>query len=79
MNLIREHREAIIPKMTQMQLAEIIGVSVDSIRRYEAGMREPRSSELKKMSEIFGCTIDDLVNPTLTPAGSDAPQGSPEN
>lgn len=76
MNLIREHREAMIPKMTQMQLAEIIGVSVDSIRRYEAGTREPRSSELKKMSEIFGCTIDDLVTPTLTPAGSQAQQGT---
>jgi len=76
MNSIREHREAMIPKMTQMQLAEIIGVSVDSIRRYEAGTREPRLSELKKMSEIFDCTIDDLVaNPTPPPAGSEALQG----
>ena len=64
MNSIREHREAMIPKMTQMQLAEVIGVSIDSIRRYEANTREPRVTELKKMAEIFDCSMDDLVNPT---------------
>lgn len=72
MSLIREHRDAM--RMTQEQLAKKIGLSTMTIARYEAGSREPRATELKKMAEIFGCTIDDLVNPTPPPAGSEVPQ-----
>lgn len=74
MILIKKYRE--VARMTQQQLADLLEVSRQTIVRFENGTYEPRLSELKKMSEIFGCTIDDLVNPTLTPAGSQAQQGT---
>lgn len=74
MILIKKYRE--VARITQQQLADLLEVSRQTIVRFENGTYEPRSSELKKMSEIFGCTIDDLVNPTLTPAGSQAQQGT---
>jgi transcriptional regulator with XRE-family HTH domain len=77
-NSIREHREAMVPKITQIQFAEAIGVSVDSIRRYEANTREPRVTELKRMAEFFGCSMDELVNPTPPPAKPAAQQGKIE-
>lgn len=67
MNSIRKYRKTM--KMTQQQLADLLGVSRMTIGRFENGNYEPRVSELKKMSEIFGCTIDSLVNPMSTPAG----------
>ena len=64
MNAIKQYREA--AGFTQLKAAQEIGISLDSIRRYETGTREPRATELLKMSELFGCTIDELVgkNPT---------------
>lgn len=64
MNAIKKHRET--AKLKQAELAEKIGISTVTLSRYENGEREPRVTELRKMSEIFGCTIDELVgkNPT---------------
>ena len=50
--------------LTQGQLAKKMGVALDSISRYENGKREPRASDLRRMAEIFECTVDDLLNPT---------------
>jgi transcriptional regulator with XRE-family HTH domain len=49
--------------LTQTELASKIGVSLDTVWRWESGKREPRSSELLKMATFFGCTIDKLINP----------------
>lgn len=73
MIFIKEYRKA--TNMTQAQLAEKLGVSRQSIVRFENGACEPRLSELKKMSVLFGCKIDDLSNPTQPPAGLGALQG----
>jgi len=55
--------------LTQDSLAELIGCSRQTITRWESGIREPRSSDLIKLSLIFQCSIDELVankvkNPT---------------
>lgn len=34
--------------LNQIDLAQRVGVSIDSVRRWEAGKREPRLSELEK-------------------------------
>ena len=48
--------------MTKLALSEKIGVSNDSIRRWEDGTREPRTSDLQKLSEVFGVPVDELLN-----------------
>ncbi len=40
--------------MTQAGLARLVGVSVDTVRRWEAGSREPRATELQALAEVFG-------------------------
>ena len=64
MNAIKQYRKS--TGLTQLQTARKIGISLDSIKRYEAGTSEPRATELLKMSELFGCTVDELLgkNPT---------------
>jgi len=52
---------------TQRDLAEKVGLSETTIWNYENGRREPRLQDLKKFAEVFNCTIDELVNPTLPP------------
>lgn len=64
MNAIKKFREN--AKLKQAELAEKIGISTVTLSRYENGEREPRATELLKMSELFGCTVDELLgkNPT---------------
>lgn len=52
---------------TQKDLAEKVGLSETTIWNFENGRREPRLQDLKKFAEVFNCTIDELVNPTLPP------------
>lgn len=40
--------------MSQSGLARLVGVSVDTVRRWEAGSREPRASEIQALAEVFG-------------------------
>lgn len=57
-------------------LASKMAVDATTITRWETGMRKPDVDSLIKLSQILNCTVDDLVNPTLTPAGSQAQQGT---
>ena len=83
-NQIKKYRES--ARMTQVELAEKLKISPVSLCRYETGERVPRWQEIKTMCQIFTnagivCTPEKLMdeNPTSTPAGSEAPQGNPEN
>ena len=49
--------------LTQTQLAKMMGMSLDTVSRYETGKREPKASDLCKMAEIFHCTLDELMTP----------------
>ena len=75
MNAIREFRKK--KGWTQKDLADKLGVALDTISRYETESREPRASELKKMAEIFGCSVDAILNPTPSPAAENR-QGTAE-
>lgn len=46
---------------TQYSLAEAVGVSVDSIRRWENGKQEPRLGELKMLARALGVSVGVLV------------------
>ena len=52
--------------MTQEQLAMLLGVSRQSVAKWEAGQSTPEVDKLMKLSDLFGCTLDELVNGDLT-------------
>ena len=48
--------------MTQEQLAMLLGVSRQSVAKWEAGQSTPEVDKLMKMADLFGCSLDELVN-----------------
>lgn len=52
--------------MTQEQLAMLLGVSRQSVTKWEAERSYPEMDKLLKMCDIFGCSLDDLVKGDLT-------------
>lgn len=60
MNNIKKLREQI--GMTQKQLAQAIGCSESAVSHWEKGKRDPDFETLLKMCDIFGCSVDYLLN-----------------
>ena len=56
---IKERRES--SKMTQADLARAVGVKRSTVAMWESGAVYPRVEFLIKLSDLFGCTIDELV------------------
>ena len=59
--------------MTQEQLAMLLGVSRQSVTKWEAERSYPEMDKLIKMCDIFECSLDDLVKGDLTGRASAAP------
>lgn len=62
-------------KLTRAQLAEIFQMSVNTLRNYETGEREPGHSFLIKVAEKFNVSIDYLLGYDYkkeSPASNDA-------
>lgn len=55
-------------KMNQSELAALVGVSIDSIRRWESNKRPPRSVDLQSLAEILNTSVAYLVGETDDPA-----------
>ena len=59
--------------MTQEQLAMLLGVSRQSVTKWEAEKSYPEMDKLIKMCQIFECSLDDLVqgdvSATVSPLG----------
>lgn len=49
-------------QMSQEQLAEAVGVSRQTISKYETGEALPNIDKCKAMAELFDVSLDDLVN-----------------
>ncbi|MFR1646821.1 MAG: Fic family protein [Clostridia bacterium] len=58
-NKIKEYRE--LNKMTQKDIAEILGVEPATISKYEAGTIEPSIESLKNLAGTFNVTVDELI------------------
>lgn len=58
-NKIKAYRES--KKMTQKEIAEILEVEATTVSKYEKGTLEPSIESLKRLSNIFGVTIDELL------------------
>ena len=68
--------------MTQEQLAMLLGVSRQSVTKWEAEKSYPEMDKLLKLCQIFECSLDDLVQGDLTgrapePAAASVPAGPP--
>ena len=59
--------------MTQEQLAMLVGVSRQSVTKWEAERSYPEMDKLLKICQIFDCTLDELVQGDLT-ARADEPE-----
>lgn len=47
--------------LTQVELAERIGISQGSLSAYESGKDIPSVNTLIRMADVFNCTLDELV------------------
>lgn len=57
---LREWRQRRL--LTQVELAERIGVSVGTINRIERGVHRPRLSTIRRLAEALDLSPDDLVD-----------------
>lgn len=55
---IKRRREAI--GLTQLELADKLGVSRPLIAQYERGSKQPTMPIGYEIAAVFGCTVDDL-------------------
>ena len=62
-------------RMTQEQLAMLLGVSRQSVTKWEAEKSYPEIDNLIKMCQIFECSLDDLVTGDLTRRGVPVQEG----
>lgn len=49
-------------QMSQDELADQIGVSRQTLSKYETGESLPDIERCKRLADIFGVTVDDLIN-----------------
>lgn len=56
---IKKYRN--LSKLTQKDLANIVGVSQSAIAHWESGKILPRTETILKLSKIFDCTVDELL------------------
>lgn len=62
---IRELRKA--RKISQLKLGIDLNMSQNTISRYETGEREPGISELIRIADYFGVSVDYLLERTDNP------------
>lgn len=48
--------------LTQQDIADKLKVDRSSVAKWESGEAMPRVDKLKQLSEILGCTIDELLS-----------------
>jgi transcriptional regulator with XRE-family HTH domain len=75
MNLSNMIEKAGISRKT---LAGLMNTTNVTIYRWEKGIHEPDHDALRKLSQILGCSIDDLLNPPqpLTPVNKTPESGA---
>ena len=73
---IKKYRE--LNRMTQRDIAEILEVEPGTVSKYESGMLEPNIESIKRLSETFGITIDELLKEAISRAKEIIEQKNPE-
>ena len=57
--VLKQLRESLM--MTQKELSLKLGISRSTVAMWESGRSVPSVENLKKLSELYFCTIDELV------------------
>ena len=65
-------------EMSQLELAEKLGVSRQSISKWETDASTPELEKLIKLSELFGVSLDKLVSGDAPPAEPNSPDTPPK-
>lgn len=69
MNRIKEFRQQV--GMKQQELADVLSVKQTTVSGWEVGRREPDFESLKRMADIFNCSIDELLGQKEKPVVKD--------
>jgi len=56
---LRLQREA--KGMSQMVIAQLLGVTQGCVSQWEKGTSMPRADKLMKLAGLLGCTVDELL------------------
>lgn len=56
--------------LTKTQLADRLGVDLSTVCKWETGENRPMADGLLQLSDLFGCTIDELF--AREPLGRDS-------
>lgn len=54
---------------TQEQLADVLGVSRQSISKWESDLAYPETDKLIKIGKLFACSMDYLLDEEITRGG----------
>ena len=49
--------------LTQRELANQLGLTVQAIQKWEAGAAQPRMASLRRLCEVLGVTLEELLTP----------------
>lgn len=60
MTVIKELRKA--SDVSQVELAQAIGVTQGAVSRWESGDVKPTIDKLVAIARFFGCKVDDLID-----------------
>jgi transcriptional regulator with XRE-family HTH domain len=74
---IRRHREK--ARLSQGELAEMVGVRQSRISQWENGRGEPGPGELFRLSRALGVTLDYLADDSADEPPTPTPQLSPDD
>jgi len=47
--------------LTQRELADRLGVSLDTFRKWEYGTRVPKYKAMRNLAAVFGCGIEEIL------------------
>ena len=70
LKFLRENYYVNGKKLTQTQLANILGYGYTAISNYESGRNEPSINDLKKIADFFIVSLDYLLCTTNDPTNS---------
>lgn len=65
---IKRYRE--IRGLTQLKLSQLSGVSLSSLKKYEADERSPKPAQLKKIAEVLGINPNVLIDIDASTCGA---------
>lgn len=50
--------------MTQNEIAKLLGVTYQTISKWERGLTIPQQDRYLEVAEVYHCTVEDIVNAT---------------